>query len=61
MALEIKSTPVLESEAAVIFSRKIEQNQHKKATIDFSEQVSVSRKILEKAEIDVSKFKTIFL
>lgn len=48
MALEIKSTPVLKGESASRFIKKAKkvEKENKK---DFSDQVNIARKILEKS------------
>lgn len=48
MALEIKSTPVLQGKNAVRFLKQVKQVE-KGQKIDFSEQVSIARKILNKS------------
>ncbi len=48
MALEIKSTPVLQGESATRFLDKAEEVE-KGAKKDFSKQVDIARKILKKS------------
>jgi len=51
MAIAIKSIPVLKSEAAEAFEKKVYANNDKRATIDFSRQINQAAKILAKAKI----------
>jgi len=51
MAIAIKSIPVLKSEAAKVFMQKVSENDTKKASVKFTQQVVVATKILEKAKI----------
>jgi hypothetical protein len=51
MAIAIKSIPVLKSEAAQAFIQKASENDTKKASVKFTQQVVVATKILAKAKI----------
>ncbi len=51
MAIAIKSIPVLKAEAAKAFERDVHANNDKRATVDFSKQLSQAAKILAKAKI----------
>lgn len=51
MAIAIKSIPVLKEKAAVTFNNKVVSNSAKRATVDFSKQAAIARKILAKATI----------
>lgn len=49
MAIDIKPIPVLRTKAAISFNQKADENIDKKFTVNFSEQISISDKILAKA------------
>jgi len=49
MAIAIKSTPVLSDKVARDFVVKAANNENKKGTVNFSEQVSIAQQILKKA------------
>lgn len=51
MAIAIKSIPVLNNQAASNFSSKVEENNARRRSIDFSKQTSIASKILAKAKI----------
>lgn len=51
MAIAIKSIPVLRGKLAEQFIDKAEKNLSKRATIDFSKQVQIANRILEKAKM----------
>ncbi len=51
MAIPIKVVPVLKGKAARDFILKADAALSKKGTIDFSKQVSIANKILEKAKM----------
>lgn len=51
MAIPIKVVPVLKGKAARDFILKADAALLKKGTIDFSKQVSIANKILEKAKM----------
>lgn len=51
MAIAIKQIPVLKGTIAKRFVSMADANLEKKHTIDFSEQASNARKILEKAQL----------
>ncbi|SMP29141.1 hypothetical protein [Flavobacterium hercynium] len=51
MAIAIKSIPVLKDKAAKAFDSAVTTNTAKKATVDFSKQMSTASKILAKAKI----------
>ena len=51
MAIAIKSIPILKEKEAETFSKKVITNNANKHTINFSNQVDISNKILEKAKI----------
>ena len=50
MAIAIKSIPLLKDEVAQAFVHNAEAASVKKGTVNFSAQVSVANKILEKAK-----------
>ena len=50
MAIAIKSIPVLKDKAAERFIKQADENVKLKETIEFSEQVKIAEKILEKAK-----------
>jgi hypothetical protein len=51
MAIPIKVVPVLKGKAARDFVLKADAAVSKKGTIDFSKQVSIANRILEKAKM----------
>lgn len=51
MAIAIKSIPVLTKKAALNFEKKVEENTAKRASIDFSKERSIAKKILAKAKL----------
>ena len=51
MAIVIKSIPVLKDKAAQDFTMTVTENTAKKSYVDFSKQVSIASKILDKANI----------
>jgi hypothetical protein len=51
MAIPIKVVPVLKGKVARDFILKADAALSKKGTIDFSKQVSIANKILEKAKM----------
>lgn len=51
MAINIKSIPVLKEKAARDFSRKIASTTLQKSSVNFSKEIAVSDKILQKAKI----------
>lgn len=51
MAIPIKVVPVLKGKAASDFILKADAALSKQGTIDFSKQVSIANKILEKAKM----------
>ena len=50
MAIDIKPIPVLSDAAAAEFEKIIEQNCSNRDTIDFSEEIEITQRILEKAD-----------
>lgn len=51
MAIAIKSIPTLKGEDAKTFIKKADKALGKRATIDFSKQIEMSRAILKKANL----------
>lgn len=51
MAIIIKNIPVLKDSAARRFDEAAKASAKKRATIEFSKQIAISSKILEKADI----------
>lgn len=51
MAIAIKSIPILESRDAKAFIQKADAKSKKRATVNFSKQVTASKAILEKAKL----------
>jgi hypothetical protein len=51
MAIAIKSIPTLRGEDAKRFNDTAKKAERKRATVDFSGQAKITRKILEKAKM----------
>jgi|LakMenEpi03Aug12_release.lakeMendotaPanAssembly.Ray.scaffolds.fasta_scaffold6043595_1 hypothetical protein len=51
MAIAIKSVPVLLDDTAAKFIEKANENKQKGAYIDFSEELKVTRRILQKSKM----------
>lgn len=50
MTIPIRSVPILKGNVATSFIKKADANLIKKSTIDFSKEVSISNKILNKTK-----------
>ncbi|MFT4153954.1 hypothetical protein [Parafilimonas sp.] len=51
MAIAIKTVPVLKDKVSETFNRKAIASAAKKATVKFTKEISISSKILAKAEL----------
>jgi hypothetical protein len=51
MAIAIKSVPVLLDDTAVKFTKNADENKRKGAYVDFSEELKITRRILQKSKL----------
>jgi hypothetical protein len=51
MAIAIKSVPVLLDDTAVKFTKNADENKRKGAYVDFSEELKIARRILQKSKL----------
>lgn len=51
MAIAIKSVPVLLDDTAVKFTKNADDNKRKGAYVDFSEELKIARRILQKSKL----------
>ena len=51
MAIAISSIPILEGKSALKFVKKEKAASKKKATVNFSKEIELTKKILEKAKL----------
>jgi hypothetical protein len=51
MAIAIKTIPLLQQQAALAFEERANKNFTEKSKIDFSKEISIAKKILEKAKL----------
>ena len=51
MATAIKSVPVLLDDTAVKFTKNADENKRKGAYVDFSEELKIARRILQKSKL----------
>ena len=51
MAITVKPIPTLSGDAAEVFLRQQMENEEKRGSVDFSKQISIARKILEKSKV----------
>lgn len=55
MAIFVKPIPVLKGKPAEKFLKRAAENEKKRASVDFSKQVELTRAILEKSNINKLK------
>ena len=51
MAIAIKSVPILLDDTAVKFTKNADENKRKGAYVDFSEELKIARRILQKSKL----------
>lgn len=51
MAIAIKSIPLLQQQAALAFEQTAEKNYSEKGKTDFTREISIAKKILEKSKL----------